>query len=163
MIKVIYGYANAEVKSVLKKITLGIALAALGLNFPGTLVTTTPPEAFYEVSQLRLELEADRILFAPNLYIQDSLFVEGEILQVGDGWIEIEQHLNSPPYPVGARINVHPHTLVQLRTVDSKFNLLAVTNSFSGTETLKKGDVASILFLPETKLAKSIIIFRSTN
>lgn len=147
----------------LKKIILGIALTALGLNFPGTLVATTPPEEFHEVSQLRMELEADRILFAPNLYIQDSLFVEGEILQLAEGWIEIEQHLNSPPYPVEPKINVHAHTLVQLRTVDSKFNLLAVTNSFSGTETLKKGDVVSILYLPETKMAKSIIIFRSKN
>lgn len=133
-----------------------VAVFALGAAALQSVPAINPPD---ELERLRMELEAERLFLGPNYHIGDSFFVEGTIIETGQGWLKIDQHLDSPPRPVDPVINTHQHTVVQLRTVDDNHVLAAV--EYRPVDMLEPGTDVVILYLPGKKMAKSIIVFQN--
>ncbi|MTI96214.1 MAG: hypothetical protein FH749_12175 [Firmicutes bacterium] len=107
-----------------------------------------------------LELEAERLFFGPNFQMQDSFLIEGRVIEAGSDYLEIKQHLDSPPQPVEPKINMHPATLIQIRTVDSQGKIKDIENKRWDMIKAKelKNQVILILYLPHSETAKSIMI-----
>lgn len=136
---------------------LVIALALALIPAESQPVSTVSLEE--ELARLHMVLEAEREFLGPNYHIGEAFIVEGTIVAVGRGWLEIEQHLDSPPRPIEPVVNTHSHSVVQLRTVDENNNLLTAERHTVDSRLLAPGTDVVILYLPDKKLAKSIIIY----